>query len=170
MILVLMGVTGSGKTTIGKLLAAETGWRFADADDFHSEANKAKMHAGIPLTDQDRQPWLATLHQLLLGWYEGGTSGILGCSALRASYRDILTPQIPPLNIRFILLEVSRSVLEDRLRSRKNHYMSPELLQSQLDTLEVTPDLTRVNAEGSPAKIVQEILDKILMVEGKVTV
>jgi gluconokinase len=170
MILVLMGVTGSGKTTIGKLLAAETGWRFADADDFHSEANKAKMHAGIPLTDQDRQPWLATLHQLLLGWYEGGTSGILGCSALRASYRDILTPQIPPLNIRFILLEVSRSVLEDRLRARKNHYMSPELLQSQLDTLEVTPDLTRVNAEGSPAKIVQEILDKILMVEGKVTV
>jgi gluconokinase len=170
MILVLMGVTGSGKTTIGKLLAAETGWRFADADDFHSEANKAKMHAGIPLTDQDRQPWLATLHQWLLGWYEGGTSGILGCSALRASYRDILTPQIPPLNIRFILLEVSRSVLEDRLRARKNHYMSPELLQSQLDTLEVTPDLTRVNAEGSPAKIVQEILDKILMVEGKVTV
>ena len=170
MILVLMGVTGSGKTTIGKLLAAETGWRFADADDYHSEANKAKMHASIPLTDQDRLPWLASLHQLLLGWYEAGTSGILGCSALRASYRDILTPQIPPLNIRFILLEVSRAVLEDRLRARKNHYMSPELLQSQLDTLEVTPDLTRVNAEGSPAKIVQEILDKILMVEGKVTV
>ena len=170
MILVLMGVTGSGKTTIGKLLAAETGWRFADADDYHSEANKAKMHASIPLTDQDRLPWLASLHQLLLGWYEAGTSGILGCSALRASYRDILTPQIPPLNIRFILLEVSRSVLEDRLRARKNHYMSPELLQSQLDTLEVTPDLTKVNAEGSPANIVQEILDKILMVEGKVTV
>jgi gluconokinase len=155
MILVLMGVTGSGKTTIGKMLAAETGWRFADADDFHSEANKAKMHASIPLTDEDRQPWLLTLHQLLLGWYESGISGILGCSALKQSYRDVLTPQIPPLNIRFMLLDVPRPV---------------ELLQSQLDTLEITPDLTRVNAEGPPPKIVQEILDKILTVEGKVTV
>jgi gluconokinase len=170
MILVLMGVTGSGKTTIGKLLAAETGWRFADADDFHSEANKAKMHASIPLTDADRQPWLATLHGLLLGWYESGISGILGCSALKASYRDVLTPQIPSLNIRFILLDVSRAVLEARLAARKNHYMSPELLQSQLDTLEITPDLTRVSAEGPPQKIVQEILDKILTVEGMTTV
>jgi gluconokinase len=170
MILVLMGVTGSGKTTIGKMLAVETGWRFADADDFHSEANRAKMHAGVPLTDEDRKPWLATLHQLLLGWYEAGTSGILGCSALRQSYREVLTPQIPPVNIRFILLEVSRPVLEARLKARKNHYMNPELLQSQLDTLEITPDLTRVSAEGSPPKIVQEILDKILTVEGKVTV
>ena len=169
MILVLMGVTGSGKTTIGKLLAAETGWRFADADDFHTEANRAKMHAGIPLTDEDRKPWLATLHQLLLGWYEGGTSGILGCSALRASYRDVLTPQIPSLNIRFILLEVSREVLEQRLKARKNHYMNPELLQSQLDTLEITSDLTRVCAEGPPDKIVQGILEKLLVVEGKTT-
>ena len=168
MILVLMGVTGSGKTTIGKLLAAETGWRFADADDFHSEANKTKMHAGIPLTDDDRKPWLDTLHQLLLGWYEAGISGILGCSALKQSYRDVLTPQIPPVNIRFILLDVSRPVLEERLKGRKNHYMNPELLQSQLDTLEVTPDLMRVCAEGPPDKIVQEILDEILTVEGKV--
>ena len=170
MILVLMGVTGSGKTTIGKLLAGETGWRFADADDFHSEANRAKMHAGIPLTDEDRAPWLVSLHDLLLGWYEGGTSGILGCSALRQSYRDVLTPQIPPLNIRFILLDVSREVLEQRLEARKNHYMNPNLLQSQLDALEITPDLTRVRAEGPPNKIVQDILDKILTVEGKVTV
>ena len=170
MILVLMGVTGAGKTTIGKLLASETGWRFADADDFHSEANKAKMHAGIPLTDQDRAPWLASLHQLLLGWYEGGTSGILGCSALKQSYREVLTPQIPALNIRFILLDVSPAVLETRLNTRKNHYMSPDLLQSQLDALEITPDLTRVRAEGPPQKVVQDILDKILTVEGKVTV
>jgi len=169
MILVLMGVTGSGKTTIGKLLAAETGWRFADADDFHSEANRAKMHAGIPLTDEDRKPWLATLHSLLLGWYESGISGILGCSALKQSYRDALTPQIPPLNIRFVLLDVSRPVLEQRLAARKNHYMNPALLQSQFDTLEVTPDLMQVNAEGPPDKIVQGILDKLLVVEGKTT-
>jgi gluconokinase len=170
MILVLMGVTGSGKTTIGKMLAAETGWRFADADDFHSEANKAKMHAGIPLTDEDRIPWLNTLHELLLGWYEAGISGILGCSALKQSYREMLTPQIPPVVLRFILLEVSRPVLEERLKGRKNHYMNPDLLQSQLDTLEITPDLMRVNAEGPPQKIVQEILDQILTVEGKTSV
>jgi len=170
MILVLMGVTGSGKTTIGKLLAAETGWRFADADDFHSDANKAKMHAGIPLTDEDRKPWLDTLHHLLLGWYEAGISGILGCSALKQSYRDELTPQIPSVNIRFILLDVSRQELEERLKERKNHYMSPQLLQSQLDTLEVTPDLMRICAEGPPEKIVQEILDELLTVEGKVDV
>ncbi len=93
-----------------------------------------------------------------------------GCSALKQSYRDVLTPQIPPLNIRFIVLDVSRQVLEQRLRDRKNHYMSPELLQSQIDTLEITPDLMRVCAEGSPQTIVQEILDKILTVEGKITV
>jgi len=170
MILVLMGVTGSGKTTIGKLLAAETGWRFADADDFHSDANKAKMHAGIPLTDEDRQPWLKTLHQLLLGWYEAGISGILGCSALKQSYREMLSPQIPSVNIRFILLDVPQLVLEERLKGRKNHYMNPDLLRSQLDTLEVTPDLMRVDAEGPPQKIVQEILDQLLTVEGKIDV
>jgi gluconokinase len=170
MILALMGVTGSGKTTIGKLLAAETGWRFADADDFHSEANRAKMHANIPLTDEDRKPWLASLHQLLLGWYEGGTSGILGCSALKESYRDVLIAQIPPLNIRFILLDVSIKVLQERLNGRRNHYMSPGLLQSQIDTLEVTPDLMHVCGEDPPEKIVQGILEKLLVVEGKMTI
>ncbi|MGC2401269.1 MAG: gluconokinase [Acidobacteriaceae bacterium] len=170
MILVLMGVTGSGKTTIGQLLAAETGWRYADADNFHSEANKAKMHAGIPLTDKDRGPWLETLHQMLLGWYEAGNSGILGCSALKKSYRDELTPQIPAVSLRFILLDVPRPVLEERLRARKNHYMNPDLLQSQLDTLEITPDLMQVPADGPPEKIVQEILDELLTVEGKIEV
>ena len=169
MILVLMGVTGSGKTTIGQLLAAETGWQFEDADEYHSAANKAKMHANIPLTDADRGPWLITLHELLLGWYESGKSGILGCSALKQTYRDVLLAQIPPANIRFVLLDVSRPVLEQRLAGRKNHYMSPGLLQSQLDTLEITPDLTRIPADGSPSQIVQSILDKLLVVEGMTT-
>ena len=114
-----------------------------------------------------RSPWLASLHQLLLGWYEGGTSGILGCSALRKSYRDLLLDQIPPANILFILLEVSPQELARRLAARKNHYMNPGLLQSQLDTLEITPDLMRVPADGPPKQIVQQILDKLLVVEGK---
>ena len=83
MIVVLMGVTASGKTTIGTKLAALEQWEYAEGDDYHSDANKAKMHAGIPLTDADRAPWLASLHEVLLGWHRSGTSGVLACSALR---------------------------------------------------------------------------------------
>src|SRR5271168_4803722 len=90
MIVILMGVTGTGKTTIGTLLSQRTGWQYAEGDNYHSEANKAKMHAGIPLTDEDRAPWLAVLHELLHGWYQKGESGILACSALKQSYRDTL--------------------------------------------------------------------------------
>ena len=104
------------------------------------------------MTDEDRQPWLQTLHGLLLGWYESGISGILSCSALKQSYREMLSAQIPPVNLRFILLNVSTALLETRLKGRRNHYMNPELLRSQLDALEVTPDLVRVDAEGPSAE------------------
>jgi gluconokinase len=161
MIVVLMGVTASGKTTIGTRLAAAEHWQYAEGDDYHSPANKAKMHAGIPLTDEDRAPWLASLHEVLLGWYRSGKSGVLACSALRQSYRDELSEGIPKTELRFVLLEVPRDVLEERLAGRKNHYMSPALLDSQIATLEMPRDAIRVRGDLPPDQVVAEIMSAI---------
>lgn len=161
MILVLMGVTGSGKTTIGTRLAEAEHWEYAEGDDYHSEANKAKMHAGIPLTDEDRAPWLATLHQILMTWYRSGKSGVLACSALKQAYRDILSEGIPKSELRFVLLEVPRDVLEHRLAERTNHYMSPALLDSQIATLEMPRDSIRVRGDLPPDQVVSEIMTAI---------
>jgi gluconokinase len=158
MIVVLMGVTASGKTTIGTKLAALEHWEYAEGDDYHSDANKAKMHAGIPLTDADRAPWLASLHEVLLGWHRSGTSGVLACSALRQAYRDELSAGIPGAELRFVLLEVPRAVLEQRMAERKGHYMSPALLDSQIATLEMPRDAIRVAGDLLPDEVVQEIV------------
>ncbi len=99
-----MGVTGTGKTTVGRALAQSTGWAFADADDFHSEANREKMRAGIPLTDEDRVPWLESLHAQIVKWNAEGTNAILACSALRESYRATLIDGIPRESVRFFYL------------------------------------------------------------------
>src|SRR5579875_3817060 len=157
-ILVLMGVTASGKTTIGTRLAAVEHWEYAEGDDYHSAANKAKMHAGIPLTDEDRAPWLASLHEVLLGWYRSGRSGVLACSALKQAYRDELSEGIPAAELRFVLLEVPRAVLEQRLAARQNHYMSPALLDSQIATLEMPRDAVRVAGDKPPDEVVHEIM------------
>ncbi|AXC11857.1 Gluconokinase [Acidisarcina polymorpha] len=166
MIVILMGVTGTGKTTVGKLLASRTGWPFAEGDDYHSEANKQKMHAGIPLNDEDRAPWLATLHDVLYGWYQQGKSGILACSALKQAYRDTLSSGIPRDDYRFVLLEVSREHIAERLSHRTNHYMNPGLLDSQFATLEVPSDAIRVSAEGTPEETVALILDQLGLPQG----
>jgi gluconokinase len=158
MIVVLMGVTASGKTTIGTKLAALEHWEYAEGDDYHSDANKAKMHAGIPLTDADRAPWLASLHEVLLGWHRGGMSGVLACSALRQAYRDKLSAGILGAELRFVLLEVPREVLEQRMVERKGHYMSPALLESQIATLEMPRDAIRVAGDLPPDAVVQEIM------------
>src|ERR1700758_3151291 len=161
MILVLMGVTGSGKTTIGTKLAAAEQCEYAEGDDYHSKANKAKMHAGIPLTDEDRAPWLVTLHEILMSWYRSGKSGVLACSALKQAYRDMLSEGIPKSELRFVLLEVPRDVLEHRLAERKNHYMSPALLDSQIATLEMPRDSIRVRGDLPPDQVVREIMTAI---------
>jgi len=155
MIVVLMGVTGSGKSTIGRLLSTATGWPFAEGDDYHSAANKAKMHAGIPLNDEDRAPWLESLHQVLLGWSTRGEIGILSCSALKESYRRILSEGIPDL--RFVQLEAPRELVEQRLRARTNHFMNPELIASQFATLEVPTDALHVSVLETPQKTVDFI-------------
>jgi gluconokinase len=160
-ILVLMGVTASGKTTIGTRLAALEHWEYAEGDDYHSAANKAKMHAGIPLTDADRAPWLATLHEVLLGWHRSGTSGVLACSALRQSYRDELSKDIPHVELRFVLLEVPKEVLQQRMAERKGHYMSPALLDSQIATLETPRDAIHVAGDRPPDEVVREIMTAI---------
>jgi gluconokinase len=161
MIVILMGVTASGKSTIAAELVRLTGWSFAEGDNYHSAANKQKMHAGLPLTDEDRAPWLASLHDVIANWVHNGQNGILTCSALKQKYRDVLTAGFPDGTCRFVLLEAPLAVLEERITHRTGHFMNPDLLQSQLDTLELPKDALRINATGPPAEVAQSILDQL---------
>lgn len=158
MVVILMGVTGTGKTTVGHALAQATGWPFADADDFHPEANKQKMHAGIPLTDADRAPWLAALHGQIVSWAGRNTNAILACSALRQSYRDTLSAGLPHGALYWIFLTGPAEVIRQRLLARHGHYMPASLLPSQLATLEPPHDAVCVDITQSVPAIVREIL------------
>ena len=161
MIVVLMGVTGSGKTTIGTLLAERTGAIFADADHYHPLANKQKMAAGHALNDEDRQPWLEELNRLLSGWLAAAQSGVLACSALKASYRTTLEAGMPKGAVTFVVLDGSRELLERRLAARSHEFMSPKLLESQLQTLELPSDALRVVNDRTPDEVVSEILTQL---------
>jgi gluconokinase len=161
MIVVLMGVSGSGKTTIGTLLAQRTGVIFADADDYHPQANKDKMRAGIPLNDEDRQPWLEILNGLLRGWYQSGEGGVLACSALKEKYRETLESGIPANAISFVWLDGDKELLTERLAARHHEYMNPKLLDSQIATLEPPKDALRVSIAGPPEEIVGQILQHV---------
>jgi gluconokinase len=161
MIVVLMGVSGAGKTVIGTLLAERSGATFADADDYHPAANKQKMHSGQPLTDEDRQPWLEQLNALLRQWFEAKQSGVLACSALKQQYRETLASGMPHDAISFCLLEVPRELLEQRLAERHHEFMTPKLLSSQLATLETPKDAWIVKNDRTPDEVVSEILSHI---------
>lgn len=161
MIVVLMGVTGSGKSTIGTLLAERTCAVFADADDYHPAANKEKMAAGHPLNDDDRQPWLETLNRLMRGWFEAGKNGVLACSALKERYRATLAEGMPAGAVKFVWLDGSRDLISERLSERTHEFMNPKLLESQLETLEPPKDALRIVNDRSPKEIVSQILEYV---------
>ncbi|HYF36693.1 MAG TPA: gluconokinase, partial [Prosthecobacter sp.] len=139
--LIIMGVSGSGKTLIGKKVAERLGGVFEDADDFHSAENKAKMSASIPLTDEDRWPWYATLRARIEEMRKLTPVYVLACSALKEIYRERLRHTDSPAQMAFVLLSGTRELIHERLAARKGHYMPATLLDSQIAILEETPDL-----------------------------
>jgi gluconokinase len=159
LIIVVMGVSGSGKTTIGELLAQRLPCKFADGDDFHSADNKAKMKAGIPLTDDDRQPWLNNLAQLFSAYEKRDESLVLACSALKQSYRQIFLNATSHLV--FVYLKSDFETIASRLKHRKHDYMNPDLLKSQFETLEEPEDAITADTRDSPDAIVEKILVEI---------
>ncbi len=156
--ILLMGVSGAGKTTVGKLLGEELGWKFVDGDDYHSAANVKKMRDGIPLTDFDRAPWLMTLQGLVRGWVVAEENAILACSALKQKYREVLL--VGP-EVRIIYLRGTPELLQQRLHMRAGHFMSETMLASQMDTLEEPEDADVIDVDRSPQEITAEIRAKL---------
>ncbi len=156
MIVVLMGVSGSGKTTVGKALAADLGWAFVEADEFHSPANVEKMRAGTPLTDDDRRPWLRDLRGRIDEACRRDEDAVLACSALKAEYREYLERGCPT-DVRYVYLRASEDLIRRRLEDREGHFMNPALLESQFEILEPPEDAVRVDAAPPPGVIAAEI-------------
>jgi gluconokinase len=154
MIIILMGVTGAGKTTIGRLLADQLHWDFVDADQFHSPANVKKMRQGIPLTDADREPWLESIRQAMLTWVEVRNDVVLACSALKRGYRERL--QIGSV-VKLVYLRGSYDLIFSRLQERHGHFATTTLLASQFADLEEPTDALIVDAAGSPEEIIATI-------------
>jgi gluconokinase len=155
MVIILMGVSGSGKTTIGKLLAQRLGWTFYDGDDFHPPANVEKMRNGIPLTDADRESWLSALQQLIDSLLQNGRSAVLACSALKQNYRTRL--QRNENEVRFVYLKGDPDLIRQRLTNRHGHFMPTDLLASQFVTLEEPQEVLTIDIAQSPEAIVTGI-------------
>ncbi len=160
-VIILMGVSGCGKTTVGQALAERLGVSFYDADDYHPAENVAKMSQGFPLNDDDRYPWLARLHELITEHLAAGQTMVLGCSALKQKYRDQLRGEHK--NVHFVYLKGSFDLIWQRMQAREGHYMKAGMLQSQFDTLE-TPSMAEalvVSIELSPTEMVNTILGSV---------
>ncbi|MGW8194576.1 MAG: gluconokinase [Desulforhopalus sp.] len=159
MILVLIGPMGCGKTTIGKTLSQQCGWRFEDGDDYHPQANKDKMQFGVPLDDDDRAPWLAILHDLLMKAHANGENVVLACSALKRKYRRLLG--IDQQKIHSVYLKGSKELLAKRIEGRHHEYMNKSLIDSQLNTLEEPRAGIVVSIEGTPEEITARIIEQL---------
>ena len=157
MIVIIFGVSGAGKTTVGKLLARELGWRFIEADDFHPAANIEKMRSDHPLTDEDRWPWLERLRQQIERSLSAGENAVLACSALKRAYRDRLRASG---KVKFVFLRGDYALIEKQLRGRHRHFMNANLLQSQFDDLEQPQpkeNVLTIELGRTPEEIVEEI-------------
>ncbi len=157
-----MGPAGSGKTTVGELLAAQLQWEFADGDNFHSPANVEKMSRGIPLTDDDRIPWLNSIREAMLQWNAQQRNFVLACSALKRNYRELL--QINS-NVKLVYLKGSFELFRARLRARKGHYAGEQILAGQFADLEEPADAITIDAAMSPEQIVAEIRRRLALSE-----
>jgi gluconokinase len=161
MIIIVMGVSGSGKTTIGTCLAAALNWKFVDADDYHPPANIQKMHRGSPLTEDDRRPWLAALRADIAEWLKEEVRVVLACSALKAWYRRELL--LDPSRMQIVYLKGSYELFAQRLAARTGHFMRPELLASQFGALEEPERALIVDAALQPTDIVQRIRTELAL-------
>jgi gluconokinase len=158
MVIVMMGVAGSGKTTVGRMLAEELGWTFYDADDFHSQANVEKMSRGVPLDDEDRRPWLERLRELINDCLAQGRDTVLACSALKESYRKYL---LVDERVKLAYLKAERAVILERLTDRSDHFMKAKMLDSQFAALEEPEASTHYDASLQPTEIAREIRERL---------
>jgi gluconokinase len=164
--LIVMGVSSSGKSTIAEKLAERLNWRYEDGDSFHSASNVAKMSAGHPLTDEDRQPWLQAIADEIDRLCKAGERGVIACSALKRSYRDVLVHGRK--DVRIVYLNGTRELIARRMAAREHHFMPAELLDSQFKTLEppdASEDPVTVSIDASVSEIVDDIVGKLGFVE-----
>lgn len=159
MVVIIMGVEGTGKTTIGKMLAQKLGWKFYDADDYHPKRNIEKMRSGVPLNDEDRWPWLRNVRELVVSSLNLNTPSIIACSALKNSYREYLKQNKE--KIIFVYLKGDKNTILKRLTSRKGHFAGTELLESQLKTLEEPEDVISFDISKKPEVIADSIIEKL---------
>ncbi len=158
MMIVVMGVSGVGKSTVGVELARRLHCDFVDADDYHSPANIKKLSEGDPLTDEDRQPWLETLHRLLVSYQSKTKDVVLACSALKQKYRDVIDDRLP---ITWVYLKSPEADIRERLAHRHGHFANPKLLHSQLEILEEPANAITIPVRGKPSEEVDQIVAQL---------